>query len=82
MTDKRIDDDESVRAAKAKADATDSYGKPARTVELEAARLLAENPAMSTAEATAKAKEIVGDPDPFNTNGLRTEDNIHLKGGR
>lgn len=56
-----------VEAAKSKLETADEVTAPAREVEYEAAVLEAENPAISTEEATEKAKEKVGHPDPFNT---------------
>jgi hypothetical protein len=67
-TAKEIHDHPAVKAAQAKYDgAKGSESEKAREVELEAAKIEAEFPAMGTAEATARAKAKVGHADPFNT---------------
>lgn len=65
-----VEEDPGVVAAKAKAEGAEGGAEEfARAVELEAARIEAEEPAVSTEDATRRAKEKVGHPDPFNTVG-------------
>ena len=68
---KRIEDHPGVVAARKKYDDAKAHGgdHEAREVELEAARIEAEEPAVDTATATARAKANVGHADPFHTAG-------------
>jgi hypothetical protein len=61
-----------VAEARAKFESADEFTSYAREVELEAAIIEDEEPAVSTEEATRRAKEEVGHPDPFNTVGTIT----------
>lgn len=69
-----VEKDRSVKEAEAKAEVADAETTYARQVELEAAKIEAAEPAVSTEDATARAKEIVGHPDPFNTVGTVTKE--------
>jgi hypothetical protein len=58
----------SVKAAREKYEtAKGTADEFAREVEYEAAKIEADEPAVGTAEATERAKEKVGHPDPFAT---------------
>lgn len=70
-----------VEEAEAKAEAAASSDAKAREVEAVAARIEHEEPAVSTEEATARAKEEVGDPDPFNTVKGGSDREIDVKTG-
>ena len=70
-----------VEEADAKAEAAASADAKAREVEAVAARIEFEEPAVSTEEATARAKEEVGDPDPFNTVKGGSDREIDVKTG-